>query len=71
VALGAAGPTPIRDRDAEAMLVGKPLAKDGIAALSAALAEKADPVDDVRGSSTYRRGLIPALVARALAALQS
>lgn len=71
VALGAAGPTPVRDREAEKALVGKPLTKEGVAALGAALAAMSDPVDDVRGSSAYRRGLIPALVARALAVLQS
>jgi carbon-monoxide dehydrogenase medium subunit len=69
VALGSVGPTPLRDRAAEKALVGKAPSPDAIAALGAALAGRCDPVDDVRGSSAYRRGLIPGLVARALAAL--
>lgn len=71
VALGAAGPTPVRAREAEKALVGKPVGPEGVAALAAALSARCDPVDDVRGSSDYRRGLIPGLVARALAAIDS
>lgn len=71
VALGAAGPTPVRDRDTERALIGKPLSQGGVATFAAALAEKCDPVDDVRGSSTYRRGLVPGLVARALQAIDT
>jgi len=69
VALGAAGPVPIRDRDAEAKLTGRRLDDGAIAAFGAALAARCDPVDDVRGSSAYRRGLAPGLVARALRSL--
>jgi len=69
VALGAAGPVPVRDREAERALIGKPPTREAIAALAEALAAKSDPVDDVRGSSAYRKGLIPGLVARALAAI--
>lgn len=71
VALGAAGPIPVRDRSAESTLLGKPLSSDAIAKFAATLQEKCDPVDDVRGSSHYRRGLVPGLVARALAALEA
>lgn len=69
VALGAAGPVPVRDRSAEAKLMGKRLNDAAIAEFGAALAARCDPVDDVRGSSAYRRGLIPGLVARALRSL--
>ena len=71
VALGAAGPTPVRASAAEAAWIGRPFGAEAIAALGKALAEAADPVDDVRGSSAYRRAVIPGLVARALAALKS
>ncbi|MGH7005500.1 MAG: FAD binding domain-containing protein [Alphaproteobacteria bacterium] len=71
VALGAAGPTPVRDREAEKALIGKPLTEASVAAFAAALAERCDPVDDVRGSSEYRRGLIPGLVARALGSIET
>jgi carbon-monoxide dehydrogenase medium subunit len=66
VALGAVGPRPVRDRAAEKNLMGKPLTERAAAALGAALAAACDPVDDVRGSSAFRRGLVPGLVARAL-----
>ena len=69
VALGAAGPVPVRDRAAEAKLQGKRLSAAAIAEFGAALAARCDPVDDVRGSSAYRRGLVPGLVARALSGL--
>lgn len=66
VALGAVGPRPVRDRAAEKNLIGKSLTEQAIAALGEALAAACDPVDDVRGSSAFRRGLVPGLVARAL-----
>jgi carbon-monoxide dehydrogenase medium subunit len=69
VALGAAGPRPVRDRAAEKALIGKPLTDDGLAAFGKALAAACDPLDDVRGSSEYRRGLVPNLVARAIKTL--
>jgi carbon-monoxide dehydrogenase medium subunit len=69
VALGAVGPRPVRDRAAEKALIGKPLTDDALAALGKALAAACDPVDDVRGSSAYRRGLVPKLVARAIKTL--
>jgi carbon-monoxide dehydrogenase medium subunit len=70
-ALGAAGPRPVRDVAAEKAWIGRPWGAEAAAALGKALAEAADPVDDVRGSSAYRRALIPGLVARALNALRS
>jgi carbon-monoxide dehydrogenase medium subunit len=69
VALGSAGPRPVRDRAAEQALVGKALGAEAIAAFAAALAGRCDPVEDVRGSAAYRRGLVPGLVARALKSL--
>lgn len=70
VAIGAAGPTPVRDIAAEQALIGQPLTEAAIARLGAALAGRCDPVDDVRGSSAYRRALVPGLVRRALDALK-
>jgi carbon-monoxide dehydrogenase medium subunit len=69
VALGAAGPVPVRDREAEAKLAGKRLDDGALAGFGAGLAARCDPVDDVRGSAAYRRGLVPGLVARALRSL--
>ncbi len=69
IALGAVGPRPVRDRAAEKALIGRPLTADSLAGLGRALAAACDPVDDVRGSSAYRRGLVPKLVARAVNSL--
>ena len=66
VALGAVGPRPVRDPSAEKALIGRPITEAALAALGDALAAACDPVDDVRGSSAYRRGLVPKLVARAV-----
>lgn len=69
VALGAVGPRPVRDRDAERSLIGRPLTVRALADLGQTLTAATDPVDDVRGSATYRRGLVPKLVVRVAEAL--
>ncbi|HVR89296.1 MAG TPA: xanthine dehydrogenase family protein subunit M [Candidatus Limnocylindria bacterium] len=66
VALGAAGPVPIRAREAERALVGTTL-DDGAIREAAALAAKAtDPIDDLRGSALYKRAMAEVWTARAL-----
>src|SRR5207247_224277 len=67
IAVGCVGPTPRRMRDAEALLVGRP-----VAASSAALAEAgraagraADAVTDLHGSADYKAHLVGVLVRRA------
>lgn len=65
IVLGCVGATPIRARNAEAALTGKPV--------TAALAEEAgglaarecSPAADLRGSEEYKRGIVRALVKRA------
>jgi CO/xanthine dehydrogenase FAD-binding subunit len=66
VALLAAAPTPVRAPEAEAALVGRRVDED--AAREAARLAVVDirPAGDVHGSSDYRRGLIEALVRRAV-----
>lgn len=66
VAVGACGPGPIRDPEAEAALSGRLDDMDAIAAFGATLAARADPVDDVRGSAEFRLRLIPRMVAAAI-----
>ena len=66
VVLGGCGPTPVFDRDADRELVGGACEPAQIRAAAQRLADRADPVDDVRGSAGYRRGLIPKLVLRAV-----
>lgn len=70
VAIGACGPGPIRCLDAEAALRGHLDDPQAVAAFAAALAAKADPIDDVRGSADYRLALIPRLVASVLSELK-
>ncbi|MBV8850813.1 MAG: xanthine dehydrogenase family protein subunit M [Methylobacteriaceae bacterium] len=66
IALGAAAPTPIRAREAEALLEGG-VPDEGVVAMSARAAlTSVSPIDDVRASSEYRRLLVAALVPRAL-----
>ncbi len=67
VALGSAGPTPVRADAADAALVGTALDDDAITAAAAILIEASDPLDDVRGSSEYRMMLVPELLKRAIA----
>jgi carbon-monoxide dehydrogenase medium subunit len=70
VAVGACGPTPLVDDEANRWL-SEDLGDATIARASARLVERADPLDDVRGSADYRRLLIPGLVQRAMRSLQA
>jgi carbon-monoxide dehydrogenase medium subunit len=65
-AAGACGPKPLRVVAAEERLLGTELTAEDIAAAGDLLAAEADPVSDVRGSSEYRRLLIPRLLKRAI-----
>ena len=71
VALGAAGPKPVRVAEAEARLLGTALDAEAVRAAAAILVEASDPIDDVRGSAEYRLMLVPRLLARALAAARA
>jgi carbon-monoxide dehydrogenase medium subunit len=71
IALGAAGPKPVRVAEAEARLVGSALDGAAIEAAAALLIEACDPVDDVRGSAEFRLMLVPRLLARAVAAARA
>jgi len=66
LAFGAVGPTPLRARQAEALLEGRRL--DGALALEAAqvAAGEAAPIDDVRASAWYRRELLRNMTRRIL-----
>ncbi|MFH1820998.1 MAG: xanthine dehydrogenase family protein subunit M [Methanobacteriota archaeon] len=69
IVLGAVAPTPIRAKEAEAMLEGKKL-KD-ISTMVEKVAEKAadasKPISDIRSSAEYRKAIAKVLVKRALA----
>lgn len=70
LAVGACGPGPIRSPAAEAALRGNLGDPSAIAAFGAALADLADPIDDVRGTSDFRLRLIPRMVAAAISDLE-
>jgi carbon-monoxide dehydrogenase medium subunit len=66
IALGCVGPTIVRVREAEELLLGRPLGKALAAEAAARAADAIVPIDDVRGSAEYRRTAVAALVERAL-----
>lgn len=66
VAIGSVGPTPIHLDEADALLAGSNLSEDLLHKAGELLAAAADPMDDVRGSSEYRRSIIPGLLKRAV-----
>jgi carbon-monoxide dehydrogenase medium subunit len=66
VALGACGATPVFDPACGEVLAGSRCEASAVAKVGELLAARADPVDDVRASSAYRRALVPRLVSRAI-----
>jgi CO/xanthine dehydrogenase FAD-binding subunit len=66
VAIGAAAPTPLRARRAEAALEGQRLDTALIAEAAELAAEEAMPIDDVRASAWYRTHLIRVFARRLL-----
>lgn len=68
IALGGAAPTPVRAREAEEMLKGRPLA--GVENLAGQVARAAAaatrPISDVRASAAYRLEMIKVFVQRGL-----
>ncbi|WP_419921400.1 FAD binding domain-containing protein [Candidatus Poriferisodalis sp.] len=68
VALGAVAPTVVRVLDAEAALVGSRLDDDALAAAATAASDACNPIDDKRGTITYRRQVAGVLTRRAAVA---
>ncbi|UCD58622.1 MAG: xanthine dehydrogenase family protein subunit M [Candidatus Hydrogenedentota bacterium] len=66
IALGAVAPTPVRAKQAEAMLEGKRPHDELLANVADQAAKEIQPIDDIRGSAEYRRTLSRVLVERAL-----
>jgi carbon-monoxide dehydrogenase medium subunit len=66
VALGAAGPTPLRVPEAESLLRGQAPTDDLIAAAGAAAARVAGPSTDLHASADFRRHLCEVLTVRGL-----
>jgi carbon-monoxide dehydrogenase medium subunit len=66
IALNSCGPKPVFDPKADATLVGSACEPKAMRAAADALVRASDPVDDVRGSASYRLAIIPNLVERAV-----
>lgn len=68
MALAAVAPTPVRAREAEDFLKGKPLSDENIREAGELAVRAAKPISDVRGSAAYRIELVKVLTRRTLAA---
>jgi carbon-monoxide dehydrogenase medium subunit len=66
IVLGASGVTPIRAKEAEALLRQRPLTEENIRASAAAVKEAVDPLDDFRGSADYKRQMAEVFTRRAV-----
>jgi carbon-monoxide dehydrogenase medium subunit len=66
IALGGAGPVPLRAREAERSLVGRGFDDAAIREAAALAAAATDPIDDLRGSAEYKRAMAGVWTERAL-----
>ena len=66
IALGGAGPTPLRARAAEAYLQGRPPIAEHIIEAGKLAAKESNPRTSARASREYRLAVIPVLVERAI-----
>ncbi|MFQ5594612.1 MAG: FAD binding domain-containing protein [Anaerolineae bacterium] len=71
IVLGAVAPTPLRAREAEAIVRGAPLTDDRIAEAARQAAQEARPIDDTYSSAWYRRRMVEVLTRRALQEVRS
>jgi carbon-monoxide dehydrogenase medium subunit len=69
VVCGAAGPTPLRIRSAEAVLEGTQLDEAEVATAARLVADAVDPIDDLRGSADYKCDMANVWTRRALQGL--
>lgn len=67
VALGAVGSTPIRAHQVEAALVGQAPTRELLREAAALVRGEVDPLDDLRGSASYKREMARVWTERALA----
>ena len=66
VAAGSVAPTPIRLPEAEALLTGRKLTDDVVAAASEAAMRGVSPITDVRSTAEYRRHIVGVYLKRAV-----
>lgn len=68
IALCSVGPKPFCAEQAQARLVGSRLDEESVREAGELLVRASQPIDDARATAEYRRRLLPALLARAVAA---
>jgi len=68
IVLGCVGPTPVRARKAEGMLVGTKVTSELAGEIGKLASQECSPTSDLRGSEEYKRAIVGTLVKRALAA---
>ena len=66
IALGGAGPTPIRALSAEAFLTGRPASPENIVQAGKLAADDSNPRTSMRATRGYRLSVIPVLVERSI-----
>ncbi len=66
IALGSVSPTPIRIRETERVLEGKPIDEHMIHHAAERAQNECQPISDIRASAEYRREMIKVLVERAI-----
>lgn len=65
IVLGCVGPTPVRARKAEALLVAKKLTAELAEQAGSTASKECTPTSDLRGSEQYKRAIVRTLVKRA------
>ena len=66
IALGSAGPTPVRATNAEAVLAGHKVTAGAIQEAAEVVKSEIDPISDVRGSAEYKKEMAAVFTRRAL-----
>ena len=66
IAMGAVAPIPVRAKKAEETLRGKPLSDTLIETAGSLASEESSPIDDIRSSAEYRRGMVRVLTKKAI-----
>nr|MBN1858723.1 xanthine dehydrogenase family protein subunit M [Candidatus Bipolaricaulota bacterium] len=64
LAVGSVAPTPLRLRSVEQHLVGRSIGCETANEVQGMVADLVSPIDDVRGSGSYRRQVVTELAAR-------